>query len=94
MPHSNGSSLEGTFNPLQNKLMRRSRTFERLKRYQKERQASLVNLKAEENEIIKGSEYGIAFGVKRGACCIPCKCVRYNPKEPNGLCTCSHWPGK
>jgi hypothetical protein len=38
-------------------------------------------------------EYAVAFGIKRGACTLPCKCVKYSPKAPGGSCdTCGHFP--
>jgi tRNA A-37 threonylcarbamoyl transferase component Bud32 len=38
-------------------------------------------------------EYGVAFGIKRGACNPPCKCTKYSPKTPSGPCdSCGHFP--
>jgi hypothetical protein len=38
--------------------------------------------------------YGIAFGVKRGACSHPCECTQYMSQDGGPCAECGHFPAR
>eukprot|EP01114_Cavostelium_apophysatum_P017752 TRINITY_DN5346_c0_g1_i3.p1 TRINITY_DN5346_c0_g1~~TRINITY_DN5346_c0_g1_i3.p1 ORF type:complete len:812 (-),score=167.62 TRINITY_DN5346_c0_g1_i3:976-3411(-) len=69
--------------------LKRSDTYRRLRLFQ----SKMGRNRSFSIAVSEPTEYGVAFGVKRGKCA-SCPCERYRASNKDDVCSCGHWPIK